>query len=204
MSIRRSLSAAAPAPRKPRRERGAVIVELTIVVPLLLLLVLGLVELGLRTHSSQTIVGATRAAARVGSSAGDDRLADYVALQALAGGLRDYDASEIERIIIFDAGAADGSLPAGCETAAVAGECNHYDASDFTLAATAFTSSGSNCSFGSPDLQWCPLTRDADQYPSADWIGVEVWINHSSTAPFLGDTVLKERTIMRLEPRFEP
>lgn len=185
-------------------ERGAVVVELTIVVPLLLLMVLGLAELGFRTHSSQTIIGATRSAARVGSSAGDDRLADYVALQALAGGLRDYDAAEIERIIIFNASASDGSLPAGCETGSVPGECNHYDASHFALAPTAFTSSGTNCSFGSPDLQWCPLSRNANQYPSADWIGVEVWINHSSTAPFLGDTVLKERTIMRLEPRFEP
>ncbi len=202
--IVRPAKGSTPALTPPRRERGAVIVELTIVVPLLLLLVLGLVELGFRTHSAQTIVGATRSAARVGSSAGDDRLADYVALQALAGGLRDYEAAEIERIIIFNANAADGSLPAGCESASVPGECNHYSASDFSLAPSAFTSSGSGCSFGSPDLQWCPLGRDADQYPNADWIGVEVWINHSSTAPFLGDTVLKERTIMRLEPRFEP
>lgn len=185
-------------------ERGAVLVELAVVTPFLLLLVLGVVELGLRTHSAQTIVGATRAAARVASSAGDDRLADYTALQALAGGLDSYDPADIERIIIFNASSLSGSLPTGCETGPVDDQCNHYTAADFAAVVTDFAEAGGTCTTASPDEEWCPLDRHAEQAPGADWLGVEVWVSHQSFAPFLSDTTLRETTIMRLEPRFNP
>lgn len=178
--------------------------ELAIVAPFLLLLVLGVMELGLRTHSSQTLDAATRSATRVASSAGDDRLADFTALQALAGGLSGYDAADIERIIIFNAAAADGTMPTGCELAPVTGQCNHYLPASLSLAETAFTSSGSSCAPSAPDASWCPLDRDAEQLPGADWLGVEVWVRHQSFAPFLQNTTLKETTVMRLEPRYSP
>lgn len=185
-------------------ERGAVLVELAIITPFLLLLVLGLAELGFRTHSSQTIVGATRAAARVASSAGDDRLADYTALQALAGALDSYDPADIDRIIIFNASTLDGSLPAGCAVGAVSGKCNHYGAADLATIVTDFGTTGVTCTGTSPDASWCPLDRNTEQLPASDWLGVQVWVRHTSFAPFLSDTTLSETTIMRLEPRFEP
>lgn len=190
--------------RQQRRERGAVLVELAVVTPFLLVLVLGIAELGLRTHSSQSIVGASRAAARVATSAGDDRLADYTALQALAGALDRYEPADVERIIIFDAGASDGSLPSGCDAAPQDDLCNHYTAADFAAVVGDFGESGGTCTAASPDEKWCPLDRETDQNAGADWLGVQVRVRHASLAPFLRDTTLVETTIMRLEPRFEP
>lgn len=187
-----------------KTERGAVLIELAIVAPFLMLLVLGVMEVGLRTHSSQTIDAATRSATRAASSAGDDRLADFTALQSLAGGLGRYDAADIERIIIFNASAADGAMPAGCDLGPVSGECNHYLPASLGFADTAFTSAGTSCAPSAPDASWCPLDRESDQVVGADWLGVEVWIRHQSFAPFLRDTTLKESTVMRLEPRFAP
>lgn len=190
--------------RGGRRERGAVFTELVIVVPLLLLLVLGVVEIGFRSNKVQTAVTASRAGARVGSSVGDSRLADYNILQALSGALSDIDAADVERIIVYRASAPNGDLPGGCSSGPVEGECNHYTAADFTHVPADFTTDGPDCEDDAPDWKWCPLDRVTDQSAGADWLGVEVRINHTSVAPFLGDTMLTDRTVMRLEPRFGP
>ncbi len=181
-------------------ERGAVVVEVAFVVPLLLMLVLGLAELGFVIRDTQTVVGASQAAARVVSSAGDSRLADQGALSTLAAALDDVDVADIERIIIFRA-KSDGSMTANCELAAFPGQCNHYDASDLTLPASAFAGTTS-CAVGSPDISWCPLGRETRQSVGPDWIGVRVEVRHHSTAPFLPDRTISDTTVMRLEPRF--
>lgn len=185
------------------KQRGAVLVELAIVVPFLLVLALGLIEIGLRAEKSQTIVAATRAGARVVSSAGDTRLADFDALQSISGALADVDAADVQRIIIYRADNTDGTMPTGCDASPQAGVCNHYSPADFALTPGDFTTSGTSCGGSAPDFLWCPLGRETDPSSDPDWIGVEIWVNHQSIAPlFVGDTVIRDRTIMRLEPRF--
>lgn len=95
-------------------ERGAVIVETLIVMPLLLLLVLGGVEVGMIVRDLQTAVGATRSAARVTSSAGDSRLADYDAIASLQASLSELDPVDVVKVTIFRA-EGDGAMPAACE-----------------------------------------------------------------------------------------
>ncbi len=188
--------------RRRRRQRGAVLVELAIVTPFLLMVVLGMTELGLRMGDQQDVVSGTRAAARVGSSAGDSRLADHDILQSLAGALEPFEPADIQQIIVYKA-AADGSMPAGCDTGPQAGLCNHYTAADLARPSGDFTTAGSSCATTAPDASWCPLDRNAEQYPGADWIGVYVAVGRETVAPFLGDTVIDDQTVMRLEPRFD-
>ncbi|MCP5030888.1 MAG: hypothetical protein GY939_03735 [Actinomycetia bacterium] len=184
-----------------RRERGAVLVETAIVVPILILLAIGIAELGLIVRDRQTAVSATRSAARVVSSSGDTRLADYDAIASLAASLADVDPNDIQRIVIF-APDADGSMPAGCELSAVTGICNHYQGSDLSLVATDFAGT-TDCSFGAPDASWCPISRETRQSVGPDWIGVNVQLSHHSIAPFLSDRSIADTTVMRLEPRFD-
>ncbi len=184
-----------------RRERGAVLVETALVVPILILLAIGIAELGLIVRDRQTAVSATRSAARVVSSAGNTRLADFDAIASLAASLADVDPADIEWIVIF-APEADGSMPVGCERGDVTGTCNHYQGGDLSLLATDFTGTTS-CRFGAPDTSWCPTSRETRQSVGPDWIGVSVQLSHRSIAPFLGDRSISDTTIMRLEPRFD-
>lgn len=183
-------------------ERGAAMVEVAIVTPLLMLLVLGAAELGLRVETSQTVVNATRSAARVASSAGDDRLADYDVLATLDAALASVDDADVERIIVFKP-QADGSLSLLCRLGSVPGECNHYSGSDLNTPPSAFAGVNS-CLLGSPDIDWCPIDRETEQAVGTDWIGIRIEVRHTSLAPFLADRTVADTTVMRLEPRFNP
>lgn len=189
------------------RQRGAAMVEVALVVPLLLALVLGIAELGFRTTNTQHVVNATRSGTRVVSSIGNDRSADHDALLALSGALDKFEPGDVTKIIIFKP-ELDGSMPLGCRTAPQSGDCNHYDGTDLTAPASSFSGTTfvggvETCSPAAIDEMWCPLSRNADQYPSADWIGVYVEVRHESVAPFLPDTTISDATVMRIEPRFD-
>ncbi|MGB5657541.1 MAG: TadE/TadG family type IV pilus assembly protein, partial [Acidimicrobiia bacterium] len=86
------------------RERGAVMVEMALILPLLLLLVIGSIEFGLLFHERLTIASAASSAARTGATMGIRDEADYAILQALEAGLYDQvDTSVIIRVDIFRA-----------------------------------------------------------------------------------------------------
>jgi Flp pilus assembly protein TadG len=73
-----------------------VLVELAVVVPVLIVLVLMSFQLGMMLRQDMTVSAAARAGARVGSSAGVDREADYEVLQAVAAGLGTIPVADIE------------------------------------------------------------------------------------------------------------
>ena len=56
-------------PAGRRRSRGQSLVEFTLVVPILLLLVSGMIDFGLGLNSYMTVIGATRDGARLGANA---------------------------------------------------------------------------------------------------------------------------------------
>ncbi len=184
------------------RERGAAMVEVVMVAPLLVALAAGIAELGFIVHDAQTAVATSRAAARVASSAGATRLADYDALATAAGSLRDIPAADIEFIVIFEP-QSDGTMPVACLTSSVAGECNRYEAGDLTLTAADFVNATS-CDPGSPDAAWCPTTRQPDVSGDPGWLGVHVQLTHRAYAPFMNDRSISDVTIMQIEPRFAP
>ncbi|RCK69302.1 pilus assembly protein [Desertihabitans brevis] len=72
--------------RARRDDRGAAAVEFALVVPVLLLIVLGIAELGRAYHVQTTLSGAARAGVRVMALENDDRAARTAARSA-AGGL---------------------------------------------------------------------------------------------------------------------
>ncbi len=187
---------------RPSSERGAVLMEVALVVPLLVILFLGVAELGFHVRDTQNVTAASQAGARVLSSSGDSRLADYDALMALSAPLTAFDASQIERIIVFAAG-SDGEMPDGCDTKPQKGKCNHYDSSSFSLTPADFTGT-KDCGVADPDRKWCPLDRETDQGKGTDWIGVRIDVRHTSIAPFIPDRTIVDTTVMRIEPRFEP
>lgn len=193
-------------PRRSRgqRQRGAVLVELAIIVPLLIsLLVVGL-ELGLALRDKMTVTAAARSGARVGSSLGRVRLADHDILESVRVGLSRVDPNDVLVLVIFEPDAS-GNMPPSCRATSINGVCNRYSSSQIqTLTEADFTGVNS-CTGSSPDREWCPVDRNRDLAAAGgpDWLGVYLEIVHRSSAPaFLGDRVISDKVVMRLEPRF--
>lgn len=187
-------------------ERGAVIVELAMIVPILITLVLGMFEVGTAWSASQTVVQASRSGARTVSQLGTFGGADQQAVLAVISTFGD-DVPDIQRIIIFDAsGGAD--LPAGCDVAgAPTGPCNIYRSADFTQAGnpTHFDSNGdtAGCGASGVSANWCPDGDRSSSQLSATEVGVYVEFEAERVSGFFGSTpfTLTRTTVMRVEPR---
>ncbi|MFV0259588.1 MAG: TadE/TadG family type IV pilus assembly protein [Acidimicrobiales bacterium] len=184
-------------------ERGAVLVEFAIVASVLLLLVLGVIEIGAGWSSRQVLTQASQKGARVVAQLGKDPAADREALLAVQAALGGSDVT-IERVVIYQADAA-GAMPTSCRTA-VAGaagtaHCNVYDATALTqLGNPAAFSNGTTC--GIYDKNWCPLTRDTALSDATDWVGVEVTVRRNYLTKILGGGThtMTDATVMRIEP----
>ena len=115
--------------------------EFAIVAPILVLVAMGVAEFGLAWRDSMTVSGALRSSARVASNSGSDRLADYDAIQALEASIAAIPDTDIEQVVIFNAGTDSTPTPgcrAGTPSSAPGFECNVYAASDFDRPASDF------------------------------------------------------------------
>lgn len=192
--------------RRRAGDRGAALVEMILFTPLLVMIAIGILEYGLAWRDSITVAGASRAGARVGSNAGNDRLADYNTLLAVQAAIASIPDARINRVVIYRANAADGDMTnPQCRTgASVANTCNVYTGAQLASMTSANFSgtSGSTCSSSSWDAAWCPLGRQSQQSIGADYLGIWVSISHPYvTRIFPGNGLtITDKAVMRLEP----
>ncbi len=193
------------AARQRRRdgERGAILVELTLIVPVLVTIVLGMLEIGMAWSASTVTVSATRQGARVGSHLAQDLSADRQAIQAIEAVFGE-DADQVVKIVLFDGTANAGQPPAACVvdgsfTSPGTEDCNVYDGS--SVFGHLADNSRWGCTAGTLDRNWCPNTRD-QVIRSADALGVYIEFEHEwFTGFFPADSrVLRATTVMRVEP----
>ncbi|MBV9953088.1 MAG: pilus assembly protein [Acidimicrobiia bacterium] len=184
-------------------ERGVAIVETAVVLPFLVLLVLGIWEFSAGWQANLNVQATVRAAARTGSSLGNDRAADYSILQAAKAGLTKFSTSDIQRVVVFKASDPNGTIPAACVTGASSTSlaCNVYTGSQVnTLTLASFT--GTTDCTGAPDAAWCPINRNVSQ-ATPDYVGVYIRVlSRYQTGFFPGTGITIEKTmVMRLEPK---
>lgn len=189
-------------------ERGAVLVEVVIILPVLLIIALGVFDVGLGWRASLTISSAARSGARVASNLGVDAGADRQALASVAAALGSISTPEIDLVVIYRANGTDGEVPPTCLGAVarsaggnVAHKCNVYTAADLAAAATSAAYTG-NCA-SSRDRFWCPANRENEQGSASgpDYLGVYVRVNHATKTKMFGSTMtIDDHAIMRLEP----
>jgi Flp pilus assembly protein TadG len=180
-------------------ERGAVLVEFALVLPLLISIVFGIVEFGLFFRDYLTVANTTRTGARVGSAAGSSYDADYQILQAIksAATALPTGANAIEDISIFKSSASDGTVPAACKTASQTSQCNHYTKTDLSRPITEF-----GCLASSPDKYWCPTTRSDSQSAGTDYVGVYLKMTHTFATSLFGPSkTITDTVVMRIEPK---
>lgn len=203
--------------KAPRTDdSGAVVTELVLILPLLVLLVLGLADFGFLWRQVSVITSATSSAGRVVSSTGGFRYADYEALRAVDGALSDAGRMNVDRVIIYQPGGG-GSVPEEClaiqptptstAPAGVSGVCNVYSAAQVSESDPGGFGSPSlddpACSPGSWDENWCPTTRVAPT-PGVDPddIGVRVDVSYTPLTGVLGvsEFEFSRESVYQVEP----
>ena len=183
-----------------RGERGSVVVESALALPLFLLLIFGTMEFGLAFRTYLTLSNSTRDAARFASTLGKDADADFQIINEAVANLTGFKAGTIQKIIIFKATGptsttASGAL-AACRTGSVTGLCNTY------LGGSISTNSANyGCNYTSPDRFWCPTSRKVAVADPPDYIGVYIEVRHTGLTGVIGMTRnFSDEFVMRLEP----
>jgi len=183
-------------------ERGAALVEASLVTTLFLLVVLFVFEMGFLFRDSLTTSNASREAARAASTKGRDADADYYTIRNAEHGLEAIGLQSLEVMVIFKASGPDDTVPGACLSGSQTGLCNRYTAIDFF--AEIEDSMGNptgNFGCGTLDFEWCPTTREATASVGPDYVGVYVKTKHDYLTGLFGSTLdLDATTILRIEP----
>jgi len=190
-------------------DRGAVLVELALVTPLLFTLLLGIFEFGQAWRERAALHSGVRSAMRIATNSGADRQADKFALQSFMAIMSQSKALTIQTVVIYKANNADGSpLDSSCFTSttpSAAYSCNVYTNAQLTNSLMAFNFTGTvDCSPISTawDYRWCPLSRISTQGDEPDYIGIYVVASYKSSTGLLPSSVtFTDQAVARIDPK---
>lgn len=207
---------AAQGSRRGREERGATLIELALVLPVLALLAFAVAEVGLAWTAENRVQGAVSTVARTGASSGQIPSSDALMILSLRAALPAEDLQGLDRLVIYRANDAQGAPPAGCifpvgdPSLAPAGSatCNTYTG-DFVRSVTSADDArlsggtGTVCSSSKRDRYYCPTTRKDTLSGPPDWIGVWVRVVHPNPLPFFfDDFTMEKRAVFRVQPDY--
>ncbi|MGB8359994.1 MAG: TadE family protein [Acidimicrobiia bacterium] len=182
--------------RSKSEDKGAAVIEFSIVFALLLTIALGAFEYGMAFRDWLSVSVSTREGARVAASAATYGSADCVILEATAGALQSLNSGELDEVHIYRSD-ANGSYPGAGSSynrryrPGVSGEPG--------LIACGGGSLWYPISLGS---NWDPGDRN-NSGTSADWIGVRVVFDHDWLTDFLwwsGTVTYIDDAVFRMEP----
>lgn len=178
------------------------------VTPLFILLVMAMFEFGFLLHNYLQVSGASSAAVRTLTVAGNDPDADFLAMQTLDHGLSTFDPVDVTSVIVYRADGPAGELPLACTSNPIPDgvDCNRYSGADFFLSAT---DSGGNptgnwgCDVGARDVGWCPMDRQANLSDPGgpDYIGIHIEVNQRNLSGMFNiQDRLEISRVARIEP----
>lgn len=179
-----------------RTERGATLVEMALVLPILLLIIIGITEIGLYFKNYLTVSYASREGARVAAFVGDSLDADCQILVAVGGLLGSANLEHLQKVEIFVAD-QDGTQTFGKTNTATlknGGDptaCTEPAApSDGWFRTTNYPATNRN------------VTVAVDE-PPLDIVGVRIYFTHNWATgfpPFSGQANIDDSNINRVEP----
>ena len=181
-------------------ERGSVIVESALILPIFFLVIFGTLEFGLAFRTYLTLDNATRDAARFEATLGNAADADFQTVSQVVNDIANMHAGTLQKIIVFKgtgprSTTASGSLST-CRSGSVVGLCNTYVGSALTMSSTNF-----GCGAASPDRYWCPANRKVNLSDPPDYVGVYVETLHAGVTGAFGRTrMFEDEVVMRIEP----
>ena len=198
--------------RRGERDQGAVLVELALVLPFLVLLVLAVVDFGSGWRNSNVLSASLRSAGRVATQSMTNAQADRYALEAYVGSMSQGRNLTTEKVIVYevDEGAnPSGSVPSQCLDAPTAGNppygvdglCNVYLPDQLepgNLAAANF-----GCGSSAYDRYFCPTEDRVNTLPGTPTtVGVYAEVSYQYLTGLVpgGTTTFTDKSVARVEP----
>jgi Flp pilus assembly protein TadG len=174
---------------KGKKERGATLVEFSMVLPILFLILISIFELGMAFKSYLTVAYLAREGARLSAFSGRDIDADCTTIISLANQMGPQDRARLDRIEIFKADSAGNQSPGTTNTFRFTGTDHN------------------NCTHWTKTINWASTTRQTSVsstgIPALDVIGVRIVLTHrwiSQFPPYSGNLSVNENSIVRMEP----
>lgn len=177
-------------PRLRRDDRGAALVEMAILLPVLIIVVFGIIEWSAAYHDASVTADATRSGGRMASA--ESLNASYAtnAASAVAATLQSLPASEPQEMWVYKAN-SNGYPGGGADFSTCSTNCIKYT---WQAASKTFNTAapGGN---GWPAASQQVCTEPFDE------VGIYVKISHSFITNLFGATVaLTDHAVFRLEP----
>lgn len=177
-----------------RDERGATLVEFSLVFGILMMIALGAYEYGMVFRDWLSVTVATREGGRVAASAANHGDADCVILEAATGALQTFETGQVRFVHIYKSD-INGSYPASNSLTRIYRPSTPADLNLVVCDGSTWvaTNLGSN---------WDPNDR-VNNSPNADWIGVRVEFRHTWQTSFLwwnGTVDWDDDAVFRMEP----
>jgi hypothetical protein len=211
--------------RRLADDRGAALIEASLVAPVLLIIVLAIMEYGLVFRDYLTVSDTVADAARTGAVQGRDKTisgqtADFSIVSSIRQNTAGLRYTDVERIVVFrggppQAGSAIDQVPASCKTGTASSpsdNCNVYPVEAALLAIQYGNNDFFECNAaGQPACGWSPggtfvsderldgTINVGGQFP-IDYLGVYLEVRHRYVTGLFGDEfVIKDASIARLE-----
>lgn len=198
--------------RHPRGQRGAVLIEAALVLPVILTVIIGIIEFGLLYANYSTMVASSRSGARVGTIAysqaptgGTETVGQTAAIAEIVSAteqdLEVLNNAEPVGMLIYkvdpssESGAPYGGFPGSNMSGGCTSKCIKYT---WNNATKHFDRQGT----GSwPDPQRCLNDQSVGSADTIDSLGVYVQIEHDFLTGIVGQKrVLGGHSVVRLEP----
>lgn len=182
-------------------ESGATLIEGAVILPVLLLVIVAILELGLAFKDYLTVSYLSREGARIGALAGDDDTADCAIVTGLGDLITQSDLERVTQIEIYQADPNTGAQGSDYNIA------TYVPGKDPTVCTVPTDPVNDGWTFSQAGSGWDPTSRDVSVGGSGgatlDILGVRViltreWI--TGFGPFNGTSVVDESTVTRLEP----
>lgn len=178
-----------------RDERGASLIEFSLVFGILMMIALGAFEYGMAFRDWLTVTMAAREGGRVAASAANHGDADCVILEAATGALQSFDTGEVSFVHIYKSD-TNGTYPGSSSFTRV---YRPATPADISLVQCQGGSTWVAINLGS---SWDPEDRVNDE-EDADWIGVRIEFEHQWQTGFLwwnGTVDWDDDAVFRMEP----
>lgn len=188
-----------------RGDRGVALLELALVLPLLLALGLGIVEMGLAWTQVQRVTGSVANASRVASSQGSEETADKSVLLALKSSLDAGSLENLSKVAIYRAD-NHSSAKSPCDTEDwAAGDGPRNEWSGDSLRAVDDATTPSAIQAAASVHEWPTSSRKSKLTGPPDSIGVCVVTVHRQVTHFgWDDFTINKSTVHRIAPGASP
>ncbi len=187
--------------RRRADERGAAAVEFALVLPIVVLLLFGIVEMSFAFHGYQSTRLAMNDGLREGSVARRDSHADRQIAAAVQRRLRAAGGSEIERLVVFRAASPNAQPSASCQNGVADASCSVYTRAQVAAMATTPCYPADGCAALTCTSGWCPSNRR-----DGDLLGVWVRVRYRGITGLLNNGLSARATfrdvgVLPIEPR---